>query len=196
VVTGISAEGTNASFIVMNNHSAPNTYRFTIGQPGDTLTPAQGGRILIKTPDGEIRNYLQAPWARDANGVELPTTYSIADGNVLVQHIDTEGATFPVVADPSTGCGVGWCSVYFNRSETKAIAAGGAVAVGAITAACALLGGPIAGGACAAMSGVIIAVAQGANANGNCLGIVGYGAPPALVGWNPFVLNKGQSGCN
>lgn len=38
-------------------------------------------------------------WAVDAEGVLLPTTYEI-EGTTLTQVVDTEGAAFPVVADP------------------------------------------------------------------------------------------------
>jgi hypothetical protein len=85
--------------------------------------------------------------------------------------------------------------VYFNKAETKGIAAGGGTAVGAITAACTLIGSPVAGGVCAAISGAIIATAQGANSNGNCLGRIGYGMIGSLGGMNPFIHNKGTAHC-
>ena len=47
---------------------------------------------------------LEAPWAVDATGQVLPTRYEI-QGDTLVQHVDTEGAVFPVAADPSFGLG-------------------------------------------------------------------------------------------
>ena len=194
-VTGTGAEGTNASFIVINNAAAPSDYQFTIGSKTDVLTLIDG-KVQVKNADGAVVNYLTAPWAHDANGKEVPTSYSVQPGsNIVTQHVDTTGAAFPVTADPSTGCGIGWCSVYFNRAETKAIAAGGAAATGALTAGCTLLGSPIAGGACALAGGAITAFAQGANANGNCIGIVGYGIPGSLAGWNPFVLDKNASQC-
>jgi hypothetical protein len=196
-VTGTGAEGTNASFIVINNASAPSDYRFTIGSTTDTLTLVDGGKVQVKNADGDVVNYLTTPWAHDANGKQLPTSYTVDPGsNIVTQHVDTTGAAFPVTADPSTGCGVGWCSVYFNRAETKAIAAGGPAGTAALTAGCALVGTPVVGGVCALVSGAITAFAQGADANKNCLGIVGYGLPGTpLSGWNPFVLDKGASQC-
>lgn len=195
-VTGVGSDGANASFIVIKDAAAPTTYEFTIGEEGNTLAAADGGRVQVLDSEGAVINYLQAPWARDANGKDLPTRYTFKAGtNVITQTVDTTGAEFPVTADPSMGCGVGWCSVYFSRAETRAIAAGGGTAVGSITAACALIGGRIAGGACAALSGLIVSVAQGANANNRCLGIIGYGIPPALSGWAPFTLPRGDAHC-
>lgn len=40
------------------------------------------------------------PWAFDANGKPLPTSLDVINGKV-VQQVDTTGAQFPVVADPS-----------------------------------------------------------------------------------------------
>lgn len=196
-VTGTGTSGTNASFIVVNNASAPTDYSFEIGAKTDTLTVMDGGRVQVKNAAGDVVNFLQTPWAHDANGKQLPTSYTVNPGsNVVTQHVDTSDAAFPVTADPSTGCGVGWCSVYFNRSETNAIAAGGPAGVGALTAGCTLLGTPVVGGVCALVSGAITAFAQGANANKNCLGIIGYGLPGTpLSGWNPFVLDKSASQC-
>jgi len=196
-VTGTGANGTNASFIVINNAVAPTDYKFAVGSKTDTLTLVDGGKVQVKNSDGAVVNYLDTPWAHDANGRQLPTSYTVEPGsNVVTQHVNTTGAAFPVTADPSTGCGIGWCSVYFNRAETKAIAAGGPAGTAALTAGCTLIGTPVVGGVCALVSGAITAFAQGANANGNCLGIIGYGVPGTpLSGWNPFVLDKSASQC-
>lgn len=193
-VTGTGASGTNASFVVIQNSEAPQTYSFTVGGPDTTLELTDGEQVIVKDQVGTPINFLNEPWARDANGVELRTFYSV-DGNVVTQHVDTAEAAFPVVADPTTGCGFGWCSVYFNREETKGIAAGGATAVGAVTAGCALVN-RILGAACAVASGTVIAFAQGADANGNCVGIVAYGvAGTPLTSWNPFIENRGSANC-
>jgi hypothetical protein len=41
-----------------------------------------------------------APWAKDATGTPVPTSYSVV-GDTLVQHVETTPSTvFPVVADP------------------------------------------------------------------------------------------------
>ncbi|HXH33364.1 MAG TPA: hypothetical protein VNJ54_03005 [Plantibacter sp.] len=194
IVTGTGAENTSASFVVIRDASAPTSYDFAIGDPGTTLAVAEDGSVIVTDAHGQAINYLMAPWARDANNVELATHYTVAD-NVVTQHVDTTGAVFPVVADPTTGCGTGWCSVYFDHAETKAIAAGGPTGAGALTAGCALLN-PVVGAGCAIVGGAIAAVALGADANGNCVGIVGYGFPGTPYGgWNPFIENQGSSHC-
>lgn len=62
---------------------------------------------------------IAAPWASDANGVALATSYSYANG-VLTQSIDTTGAVFPVVADPWMTSGW-YLYVHFSRAETIAL---------------------------------------------------------------------------
>lgn len=42
--------------------------------------------------------HVGTPWATDAVGTALPTNYTYSDGT-LVQHINTTGAVYPVVAD-------------------------------------------------------------------------------------------------
>jgi hypothetical protein len=85
----------------------------------------------------------------DADGTSLPTSYEVL-GESLVQHVDTTGATYPVVADPNLTFGL-WNSaygpgVYLNLTgfEIKAyasviIAAGGA----ALLATCVLAKVPV-----------------------------------------------------
>ncbi|WP_431030849.1 hypothetical protein [Plantibacter sp. RU18] len=194
IVTGTGRENTNASFVVLRNASAPTSYDFEIGDPGTTLSLVEDGSAIVTDASGQAVNYLMAPWARDANGVELATHYTVAD-NIVTQHVNTTGAVFPVVADPTTGCGTGWCSVYFDHAETNAIAAGGPTGAGALTAGCALLN-PVVGAGCAIVSGAIAAVALAAKTNDNCVGGVGYGFPGTPYGgWNPFIENKGSSHC-
>lgn len=185
-VTGLSAAGTNASFVVINDSDAPSAYQFTIEKPGEDLILSENsdGSLLIADSAGAFVNVLNAPWARDANGVSLPTSYEV-DGNVVTQHVDLAGAAFPVVADPQAGCGIGWCSIYFNRSETHDIATAGFIALGGAAAACAV-GGSVAVAACALAAGSIGATATYADNHGQCVGLSFWGVPP-VVGWNPFI---------
>ncbi|MFL2001295.1 hypothetical protein [Microbacterium sp. A1-JK] len=187
-VVGIGAGGTNAGYVVLENDSAPTSHEFAIGTDGDSLSLLEDGSALVSDSSGAGINLIAAPWARDANGVELPTHYTV-EGNVLTQHIDTAGAVFPVVADPTSECGIGWCSIYFNRTETSAIAAGSAEGATAVAAGCAAVN-IIIGGLCAAGFGLTAAVAKGINDAGNCLG---YNFNPIYHG--PFVEPRGTNHC-
>ncbi|MBB6406713.1 hypothetical protein [Arthrobacter sp. AZCC_0090] len=106
-VTG-TRDNRNVSYIVIKDASAPSDYQFTIGSSdeGLKLTPDNRGGVTVSDSTGSFVNTILAPWAKDANGDSLRTSYSVS-GNVITQHVDTKGAAFPVVADPQYGCGFG-----------------------------------------------------------------------------------------
>ncbi|WP_433832319.1 hypothetical protein ACQP2E_15825 [Actinoplanes sp. CA-015351] len=62
---------------------------------------------------------IDTPWAVDANGTELPTTYSV-NGTTLSQTVDTRGAAFPVVADPAFIPVIIWLTVAAARTSVLA----------------------------------------------------------------------------
>jgi hypothetical protein len=106
---------------------APTTFDVPLDLPdGAHIQPSDdGGYDILEgaDTDGNMNSlaHIEQPWARDANGRALPTTFSL-NGNQLTQRVETKDAVFPVVADPHYTWG--WISgtVYFNRSETARIA--------------------------------------------------------------------------
>jgi hypothetical protein len=192
-VTGTNPEGTNSSYVVIANKNAPSTYSFTLGGTGQNLklTPTSDGLISVSDAQNNFVNYILPAWATDANGVSLPTSYTVS-GNTVTQHVDTTNAVYPIVADPSLGCGIGWCSIYFNKSETKDWATAGIVALGGAVAACGLAG-PEAVVACAVGAAAIGATAIYAENHKECVGVIFYGIPGTIVSsWNPFVYTGKQ----
>jgi hypothetical protein len=117
---------------IMQTPSAPSTQRYQLDLPAGTRLEPVGEGFLIVDANGGVRGAVAAPWAKDAAGRSLPTRYAV-DGTTLVQHTDTAGARFPVVADPKLTFGVG---VYLNMwgSELRATAAW-ITAMGGVTAA-------------------------------------------------------------
>ncbi len=70
-------------------------------QKGSRIEVQENGGVLIIGPDGSFLGGLLAPWAKDRNGVSVPTHYTV-HGNSVVQVIDGNPAAlaYPVVADP------------------------------------------------------------------------------------------------
>ncbi len=70
-------------------------------QKGSRIEVQDNGGVLIIGPDGSFLGGLLAPWAKDRNGVSVPTHYAV-HGNSVVQVIDGNPAAlaYPVVADP------------------------------------------------------------------------------------------------
>lgn len=136
---------------------------FTIELPsGASLVPDGDGFDVVVVADGTriSLGQIEAPWAVDANGTRLPTSYTL-NGAALTQHVDTTGAAYPVVADPAVTVGVGadGPGVYWNMYgyQAKTIQAASASAV-----ALALAGGcagaskvPRIGGMLAALCGFV-----------------------------------------
>lgn len=60
---------------------------------------ANGGLALVDATGVTVGGIAQ-PWSVDADGVSLPTSFTV-DGSLVTQHVDTSGAAFPVVSDPS-----------------------------------------------------------------------------------------------
>lgn len=129
---------------------------------GASLVPNEGGFNLVIDADGSkvVLGQVEEPWAVDADGTRLPTSYSLS-GSTLTQHVDTAGAAYPIVADPAVtvGAGADGPGVYWNMYgyQAKAIQAATVSAV-----ALALAGGcagaskvPRIGGMLAAICGFV-----------------------------------------
>jgi len=99
----IKADGTLQLNTVIENSQAPNRYDYPIDVPdGASLLQTADGTVAIVTADGSPLRVFGDAWAKDANGITVPTHYEV-HGNTLSQVIEfNEHTAFPVVADPST----------------------------------------------------------------------------------------------
>lgn len=183
-VTGVGKNGLNAGYVIINDASAPSEYQFTVEGASTQLKLNDNGSVSVLDAQGRQINFIQPAWAKDANGKEVPTHFSVS-GNTITQTVEHRGAAYPVTADPETGCGIGWCSLYFNRGETHDIATGGIAALGGATGACSLAG-PVATAACGVGAAAIGSTAILADNHRKCVGLSFWGVPGALAGWNPF----------
>jgi hypothetical protein len=151
--------------------------------PGIELHGEGKGFALTRT-DGAHTLHLgriDAPWAFDANGKSLVTSYELR-GNRLIQHVETTNATFPIVADPSFSLGYDWRAgviAYwkYNRTETRELADrsyGGVQALSGLL--CASVPTWAGKGVCtylgAARYDQIAAAARTAKAQGKCMWLV------------------------
>ncbi|MDN3026666.1 DNRLRE domain-containing protein [Streptomyces sp. S.PB5] len=113
-------EGGARTFQVIKNATAPHEYTSAMRLPaGARLTPFDGDTVLISSGTDDapvVHGLIDAPWARDANGAEVPTSFRI-EGDKLVQTVDFTATTaFPVVADPKVS--VGW-GIYLNATGAE-----------------------------------------------------------------------------
>lgn len=102
--------------VVIDGPDAPTEYRFDMTIPeGASIVPTGDGGAAVIGVDGAPLIQIAPPWAFDANGTEVDTSYRF-DGSTLIQYIDHVEATYPVVADPKLS--YGW-SVYLKYSKKE-----------------------------------------------------------------------------
>jgi hypothetical protein len=89
---------------VIDGESSPTEYRYDFELPdGASLSPVEDGGVAVFAADGTVLYAVLAPWAVDANGAAVTTSYEI-DGGSVIQHVAHDSSTaYPVVADPWLG---------------------------------------------------------------------------------------------
>ena len=119
------AEGGIRTSVTIAGPDSPQQYRFPISlEDGGSLALRHDGSVAVSSElsyPGEagtvvnrtvVTSTIAPAWAVDADGLAVPTHYSL-EGNTLVQHVDLTATTaFPVVADPfwSTAWHVARCA--------------------------------------------------------------------------------------
>lgn len=97
------ADGSLAINTVLTGPSSPTAFAYPLELPaGGSVTVDDNGAVQISDASGMPVGFVDAPWAVDATGAEVPTKF-VVEGNVVTQQVDTSapGVQFPVVADPS-----------------------------------------------------------------------------------------------
>jgi Protein of unknown function (DUF2599) len=90
---------------VIEDASAPSEYAYQLSIPaGATASLGEDGNVIILDAEGLFVGGVTPAWAKDANGVEVPTHYVLSE-STLTQVVEHTGAEFayPVVADPWLG---------------------------------------------------------------------------------------------
>lgn len=95
------ASGVRA-LIRINSEAAAEEYRFSFDGSVSSLVKNQDGSVSIIDDQGTEIGQVEAPWALDSGGREVPTHYEV-DGAALVQVVEHRGGgyAYGIVADPS-----------------------------------------------------------------------------------------------
>ncbi|UKA59793.1 hypothetical protein [Arthrobacter sp. FW306-2-2C-D06B] len=185
-----SINGRLAGYTIINSANKSSfEYEFLVNGAPAVLEPRSNGGVAVYSVDGTLVNAILPAWAVDATDKNLSTSYSV-NGNILRQEVNLQGATFPVVADPQTACDPWFCTVEFNRSETKTIADNGWQATGVISIGCGLLT-PGMAVLCGAIGGAVTITASQAHNQGECVGI----RTPRFAGQVSFPVIYNGSNC-
>ncbi|MYR84419.1 DNRLRE domain-containing protein, partial [Streptomyces sp. SID685] len=106
-----TVDGGSRTLNIIKDGSAPHDYTtgFTIPagmkavthDDGSVSLYAEGDENAEKAPSSDAAAFFDAPWAKDAHGHDVPTSYKVV-GNTLVQHVEFGAdSAFPIVIDPS-----------------------------------------------------------------------------------------------
>lgn len=89
---------------VIPDSQSPERYVYSLNlAEGSSIKEQADGGLLVADAAGVLLFAVAPPWAVDAEGNELPTSYEIV-GTSIVQWVDLKAAkAFPVVADPYLG---------------------------------------------------------------------------------------------
>ncbi|HEU4676950.1 MAG TPA: hypothetical protein VFS29_13220 [Motilibacteraceae bacterium] len=155
---------------VVKNHEAAKNLQWNLGIPvGDSATVQPDGSVQVANVAGEVHFTVAKPWAVDANGVPVSTSYTVTRG-ALIQHLDvTPNTAYPIVADPSVS--FGWyVYVHLNGTDQRALLQGGIWAAGAVAVAvCSEIGpGAVLCGAGATAAAAILSSYVGDDFHPNC----------------------------
>lgn len=105
-VTAEIVEGGVRLHSVTGSKSSPHSFDYDIElPPGTTWEQYEDYSIVFTDSNGELLSAIAPPWALDAAGQSIPTTFEF-DGATLTQHIlpdESQSVAYPVVADPYKG---------------------------------------------------------------------------------------------
>ena len=89
------------ALVRIDSQDAPERYDYVVGGDAASLRLEEDGSVTVLNADGGTIAYVESPWARDANGVDIPTRYDVS-GLTLTQVVQHRGAgyAYPIVADP------------------------------------------------------------------------------------------------
>ena len=143
------------ALVVLNSSLSPRSFTFRMSLPAgvNAVDDGDGGFDLVRAdgPQGSMGvtvGTIAAPWAKDAAGRRVPTSYTL-HGTDLVQTVHPgSDVRYPIIADPHYTWGYATGTVYYNRGETRYLKTQ-AAAVAAAAGICAVFGGETLGAACA-----------------------------------------------
>ncbi|MFF4537500.1 hypothetical protein [Streptomyces aureus] len=118
-----TTDGGFRALFTLEDANAPRqqSFKLTLPEGATTRQTAEGGLIVFDA-SGKITGGLETPWAKDANGAPVPTSYRV-EGDTVTQVVEPgANAAYPIVADPKWTWGIISGTVYFNKKETAHLA--------------------------------------------------------------------------
>lgn len=182
-----------ATFIEIVDETAPDKYTFEFVMPEgwELMKSPETGAVAVLDESGEVVGGVAPPWAVDAEGNEVETSFAVQGKNKLVQTVNHEGATYPVMADPSVTLGQ---NVYIWFSGWEIAWWGSASAAYLSAYFCAVWGWvhPVMCAVGAAGAAVLITAFNSVFAGSQCRYVVAF----RYWGWPNYMERLSGNGCS
>jgi len=97
-------DGSLQILTVIESADSSTRFEYNFDALGTFVLKKSGEGIIIESESGEFIAGIAPAWAKDANGISVPTHYEI-DGKTLIQVVEHSSSNFayPIVADPWLG---------------------------------------------------------------------------------------------
>ena len=100
VTATLNDDGAFLAVLIIDDADDPTEFRFQGAVPsGHTAEVQSNGSVTIYDASGNPAGGWAAPWAQDAEGASVSTSFAV-EGNTLVQTVNHIGHAYPVIADP------------------------------------------------------------------------------------------------
>lgn len=182
-VVDVTADGPRVRAVMDRGDDTVHEYAIDVPEGMRLELGKDGGVGLVGEQDTELGTVtvtlpvIRAPWAVDAAGAPVPTSFEVAGSTVRQIVSPQAGTTFPVTADPQTCTELCYpVAIYFNKAETRTASDTGNAAL--ITATCttvataagSLLAGAV--GTLAGPAGTVISAPIGGLLSGTTIGAI------------------------
>lgn len=116
----VKADGSVQITTIIDGPNSPSVFDYKLDVPtAGSLVLNVDGSAAVLDAEANPALLIDIPWAKDANGTDVPTHYEV-DGEVLTQIIDLTDPSiaYPVIADPRVSYLWWGVAIKLNHSET------------------------------------------------------------------------------
>lgn len=85
---------------VIRSSQAPTAFTYDLTLDEGHSASIEDGFVTIRNANGSMTGMIDRPWAYDASGSEVPTSYRLADDQLILEVAHGASNEYPIVADP------------------------------------------------------------------------------------------------
>lgn len=85
---------------VIRSSQAPTAFTYDLTLDGGHSASIEDGFVAIRDANGSMTGMIDRPWAYDASGSEVPTSYRLINDHLVLEVAHDATDEYPIVADP------------------------------------------------------------------------------------------------